>query len=154
MVKIMIGFLYFFQGFVFAISATTPYTYSTLPDYITLSLFTLSPLSYSFKFVTAPILQKYTSLSYGKRKTWIVISQLVACALIVSLAFYTNLHQAKTFAMICFIIYFTLSLQDISVDSLCLKELQSAKIMSMIQAACQSTGIIIGGLIILKSTSL
>jgi len=56
MVKIMIGFLYFSQGFIFAISATTPYTYPTLPDYITLSLFTLSPLSYSLKFVTAPIL--------------------------------------------------------------------------------------------------
>lgn len=93
-------------------------------------------------------------MSYGKRKTWIVVNNLLACALIVTLTFYTNMSEAKTFAMICFMIYFTLSLQDISVDALCLKELKSAKMMGMIQAAGQSTGAIIGGLIILKSTSL
>jgi hypothetical protein len=51
-------------------------------------------------------------------------------------------------------LFIGLSLQDISLDALCLKELRNTKMMSVLQAACQSTGIILGGLILLKSTSL
>jgi hypothetical protein len=51
----MIGYLYFAQGFILSIAGTMPYVYSELPDYFTLSLFSLSSLPFSFKFITAPI---------------------------------------------------------------------------------------------------
>jgi hypothetical protein len=51
----MLGYLYFAQGFIFSISTTVPYVYSKLPDYFTLSLFSLS-LPFSLKFITAPFL--------------------------------------------------------------------------------------------------
>jgi hypothetical protein len=55
-IKTMIGYLYFVQGFMLAIPGTVPYVYPNLPDYLTLSLFSLSTLPFSFKFLTAPIL--------------------------------------------------------------------------------------------------
>jgi hypothetical protein len=52
----MFGYLYFAQGFILSISTTVPYVYTKLPDYFTLSLFSLSSLPFSLKFITAPIL--------------------------------------------------------------------------------------------------
>ncbi len=87
----MIGYLYFVQGFLLSISATTPYIYPELPDYFTLSLFSLAALPFSFKFVTAPMLEKYTNLAYGKRKTWIVFSQIAANITVIICSFYSQL---------------------------------------------------------------
>lgn len=36
-------------------------------------------------------------------------------------SYYTDLSHAHKFAIICFFMYFGLSLQDISLDALCLK---------------------------------
>jgi hypothetical protein len=52
----MIGYLYFVQGFLLAIPGTVPYVYPNLPDYLVLSVFSLSTLPFSLKFLTAPIL--------------------------------------------------------------------------------------------------
>lgn len=117
----MIGYLYFAQGFILSISATMPYIYPELPDYFTLSLFSLSALPFSFKFVTAPLLEKYSSITYGKRKTWIVVSQFATILTVFLCSFFTDLNQAKNFAIIGFFMYFALSLQDIALDALCLK---------------------------------
>lgn len=120
-VKLMIGYLYFAQGFVLSISSTTPYIYPELPDYFTLSLFSLSSLPFSLKFITAPLLEKYSNLNYGKRKTWIMVSQIGTLISIILCSFFTDLSQAHLFATISFFIYFFLSMQDISLDALCLK---------------------------------
>ena len=44
-------------------------------------------------------------------------------------------------------------MQDIALDALCLKELIDPKLMSLIQAACQTTGSTTGGVVLLKGTS-
>ena len=41
---------------ILAVSATMPYIYPELPDYITLSLFSLATLPYSLKFITGKYL--------------------------------------------------------------------------------------------------
>jgi hypothetical protein len=150
----MIGYLYFIQGFLLAIPGTVPYVYPNLPDYLILSLFSLSTLPFSFKFLTAPILEKYTNLNYGKRKTWIIISQTLTNIMVLIGSFFTDESQAQVLAIFLIFLFLGLSLQDIALDALCLKELRNPKTMSVIQASCQSTGIIMGGLILLKATSL
>lgn len=150
----MIGYLYFMQGFILSLTGTVPYLYPELPDYFTLSLFSLSTIPFSLKFISAPLLEKYSSLSYGKRKTWIMGSQLLTITSIFILSFFTDQIYAKVFAFIALFMLVGLSLQDISLDALCLKELPSSKEMSTIQAGCQSSGIIIGGLTLMKLTSL
>lgn len=149
----MFGYLYYMQGFILSISATIVYVYPTLPDYFTLSLFSLCLVPFSFKFITAPFLQKYSSISYGKRKTWIIGSQFITSFMIFVCSFFTLLEQAKVFAILAILIYLGLSFQDIAMDGLCLKELKSASQMSMIQGASQSTGNITGSLLVLKLTS-
>lgn len=149
----MIGYLYFMQGFILSFAGTAPYLYPELPDYFTLSLFSLAAIPFSLKFISAPLLEKYSNLSYGKRKTWIMGAQLLTIASIFVLSFFTDQAYAKTFALIALLMMVGLSLQDISLDALCLKELPSSKEMSTIQAGCQSSGIIIGGLTLMKLTS-
>jgi PAT family beta-lactamase induction signal transducer AmpG len=54
-------------------------------------LFALGILPFSLKFITAPILEKYSNSIYGKRKTWIIIAQLIIGSALAAMSFYTDL---------------------------------------------------------------
>lgn len=69
----------------------------------------------------APFVEKYTSMEYGKRKTWLIISQIITGFLIFVLSFYTQPENAKFFAIMLFFIYFCNSIQNIALDGLCIK---------------------------------
>jgi hypothetical protein len=86
----MVGYLEFAQGCVYAIAGTIPYAYKNLPDYFTLSIFMMCTLPFALKFITAPLLEKFTSLRYGKRKTWVVINQTAVGLLLLLASFYTG----------------------------------------------------------------
>lgn len=117
----MIGYLYFIQGVILSIPSSMPYVYPSLPDYRTLSMFSLVALPFSLKFLTAPMLEKYSNISYGKRKFWIVISQIISSISIFVASFFTDLTDAPTLVFLSFISIFALTLQDISLDALSLK---------------------------------
>ena len=87
--RLILIYLYFLQGLVSSVAGTVIYIYPELPDYYTLSLFTLSSLPYSLKFLSSPIVEKYSNFSYGKRKTWIVTSQILTLILIFCSSFFT-----------------------------------------------------------------
>ena len=46
---------------ILAVAGTMPYIYPELPDYITLSLFSLATLPYSLKFITGKKISRWTS---------------------------------------------------------------------------------------------
>jgi uncharacterized membrane protein len=48
----LIGYLYFIQGIVLCLPATIILTYSTIPEYWVLSLFSAAWLPFSFKFLS------------------------------------------------------------------------------------------------------
>ncbi len=63
--KIMIFSLYAIQSFYFGFYSSLPLTYSSIPNYQTLSIFALAGLPYSFKFLMGTILiTKHPSRSY------------------------------------------------------------------------------------------
>jgi hypothetical protein len=70
----MIGWMYFLEGVLTSLPYTMIIIYPHLPPEWIISIFTASRLPYSLKFVVAPAIEKYSSLWYGKRKTWIIIS--------------------------------------------------------------------------------
>lgn len=102
---------------------------------------------------SAPFIERYTDLWYGKRKTWVIIGQFLTGILLILISFFTQQDQARFFATMFIFIYFFISLQDIALDGLCLKQLRSPSLMSTIQAACQGTGGVLTSLILLKFTS-
>jgi hypothetical protein len=87
--KFLISYLYLIQGIFLAIPSTIILTYAEIPSYGILAYFSASSLPFSFKFISgtfllnlAPLIEKYTSVSYGRRKLWIVISLILSSFLI------------------------------------------------------------------------
>jgi Na+/melibiose symporter-like transporter len=159
--KILIGYLYFVQGLVLVLCGTLPLTYKTLPSYTILGYFSAATLPFSFKFITgslstilAPLIEKYTNLSYGRRKFWIVISMTVASLVIFLISFIADdeSKQIPTAALL-FVMTLCVSVQDISTDALGVKELRKPELSSFLQSVFQQLGIVAGSLLLGELTS-
>lgn len=102
---------------------------------------------------SAPFLEKYTNLTYGKRKTWIIISQAICSLILIVSSFFTEVTVASLIALLLMGSELFLTIQDISLDSLSIKETRSAEKASLIQSISQPFGTVIGSLVLLKLTS-
>ena len=130
-----------------------PYIYTKLPDVHIMTFFQMSSIPYSFKFLLAPLLEKHTSINYGKRKTWIVISQLLTGITLFLGSFFTKLENAYFFAFLSMVMMIGMVLQNIALHSLIVKEITDANKSSMIQSWSEVFGSLVGALILLKLTS-
>ena len=99
-------------------------------------------------------MEKYTNMQYGKRKTWIVFSQIICSIVLFFSSFFTDVTLATLFALILMLSVFFLAIQDISLDSLSIKEIKSAQRSSMLQSIAQPLGTVVGSLFLLKLTSI
>ena len=117
-------------------------------------MFSFSNWPYSLKFITAPFTEKYNSLLYGKRKTWVISSQLLTSVLLIIGSFFTYQSQSVIFAWFTVAFNMAMSLQDIALDGLALKEMRNRARMSLYQAVFQNIGSTGAGLLMLKLTSL
>ena len=117
----MVAYLYFIQGVIVAIPRNIILTYSDLPESWILSIFSASVIAFSLKFITAPFIEKFTNLKYGKRKTWIVTSQVMASVTIFIGAFLTSDTQEVGLAVVLIFAIFFVTLQDISIDAAAIK---------------------------------
>ena len=77
LVKAFISYIYFIQGFYLSLGGTVVLLYSQYPSHDVLSHFSLVFMPFSFKYITAPLVEKFTFVKYGRRKFGIVISLLV-----------------------------------------------------------------------------
>lgn len=102
----------------------------------------------------APFIEKFSSVSYGKRKTWVIISQILASLLIFTGSFFTHESTQLALALIFLFTLICITLQDISLDAMTIKELKSPYIAAMTQAIMQTIGMVVGGLAFLKASSL
>ena len=152
--KVMVGYLYFIQGVVLILPATMTLVYPVLPPYTVLSIFSASNLPFSTKFIIAPFIEKFTSLKYGKRKTWIVISQLTTSTLLLIASFFTDQKYQCEMGIMMVASVFFIALQDISLDALAIKELKVPNMVGMLQSIMSTLGVIVGSVFLLKSTSL
>ena len=158
--KVICGYLYFIQGVLLALPATMPFVYEKLTPYWVLSIFSAAVLPFSFKFIegtllyySAPFVEKFTNVEYGKRKTWIIISQIMASVAIFISSFFTSDNYQVVIAVFFLISLFFITLQDISLDAMAIKELRIPYLAGITQAILQTCGIVLGGLIFLKFTS-
>lgn len=106
----------------------------------------MSTMPYSFKVFWAPMIELYYMPSIGKRKSWVVPTQLVGCCILFYLSgsiteylmnkevyFLTGLLILNTFVITC---------QDIAVDSWAVEILHPSN--SSYASACQSVGQSVG----------
>lgn len=124
----LISYLYIIQGLVGKISETLILTYNKVPNYFILSIFEVSRLMFSLKFlignfifISAPFVEKYTSFSYGRRKTWVTITCIGIGVFCFVFSFFTTYEQILVAAWLGFPIYSFLATQDIVMDALSIK---------------------------------
>lgn len=86
-------------------------------DLSTIGLFSLVGLPYSLKFLWAPIMDRYTPLPIGRRRSWMLVTQvlLIASVFVLSLA-HPQSNLALVAAMALAVSFFS-ACQDIALDA-------------------------------------
>ena len=102
----------------------------------------LCTMPYSFKVFWAPLVELYYFEKIGKRKSWVVPTQLVGCCILFYLSFYIveMLLEKQVYKLTGFLILntFVITCQDIAVDSWAVEILHPSN--SSYASASQSVG--------------
>ena len=130
-----------------------PFVYPKLPSTSTMALFNATLLPFSLELFIAPFVEKFTIISYGKRKFWIVISTALGGILVVVCSFYTAQGYSNLLAIMFIVAQTFMAVLDISAHAIMLKELKNKSHTSIIMGYSQLAGGLIGGLILLKLTN-
>ncbi|HFD11342.1 MAG TPA: MFS transporter [Crenotrichaceae bacterium] len=86
-------------------------------DLATIGVFALVGLPYTLKFLWAPLLDRFSPTRLGRRRSWLLIAQLLLVISLVALA-YTNPALSTTMVAVCaMIIAFFSATQDAVIDA-------------------------------------
>ena len=150
-IKAFLSYVYFIQGYYVKLGGTITLLYPVYPSLIVLSYFSMMYLPFSFKFVTAPLVQRFTFVKYGRRKFGIVVSLIITSLLTFPLAQnLTDPDKYLNLAIIFFIVILCISMGDIALDAACVKELENPVESSFIMMFYLTLGKITGGFILMK----
>jgi PAT family beta-lactamase induction signal transducer AmpG len=86
-------------------------------DLKTIGAFALVQFPYTWKFIWSPLLDRYVVPVLGRRRGWMLISQVGLMALIILLGAFSPHHDISTIAVICTLFAFMSATQDISLDA-------------------------------------
>lgn len=148
-VKILLYLLYSIQGLIlnFFLGTLTLVLKSKL-SYSDIATFNLCSYPFSLKLFWSPFIDNHYFSYIGKRKTWIIPTQIISALLLIYLAFnyqyFVDNHQISLFSSVCFIIVFFIATQDIALDGWALTLCMENNTMA---SACQTIGQVGGGLI-------
>lgn len=114
-------------------------------NYSELGVFFLCAYPLSFKVLWSPLVDNYYFKIIGKRKTWIILTNLVSAMLL----FYINLNytvileqkQIEKLTFLCCIIYFCIACGDLATDGW---GLALSKSNSTLASSCTNIGLLIG----------
>lgn len=86
-------------------------------DLKTVGFFSLVSLPYSLKFLWAPILDKYAPLGFGRRRGWLLITQLALVIFLIVMSTLNPKEETWLFALVAIVVSFFSASQDIVVDA-------------------------------------
>lgn len=76
-------------------------------------------LPWSFKFIVAPLMDRYTYLPMGRKRPWVILGQIGLIAGCINLAFVNDpLNNLNQFMVAGFIVSFFGAFQDVATDSM------------------------------------
>src|SRR5213592_3155812 len=109
----------FSSGLPLALTATTLQAWmkSENVDLTVIGLFSLVGLPYGFKFIWAPLMDRYIPPFLGRRRGWILVCQLALMATIAAMAFSSPAASPAATAVIALLVAFFSASQDIVVDA-------------------------------------
>lgn len=86
-------------------------------DLTVIGIFSLVALPYTLKFLWAPLMDEFTPRFLGRRRGWILITQLALILAISSMSFFSPAQTPATLAALAFLVAFASASQDIVVDA-------------------------------------
>lgn len=112
-------FLGFSSGLPFYLTSKTLQAWMTTAhvDLATIGFFSLVTLPYSLKFVWAPVMDRYVPPFLGRRRGWVVITQLLLLVAIGAMSLHDPERGLKMLAINAIAIAFFSASQDISLDA-------------------------------------
>ena len=108
---ILLVILYSFQGLTFGFfESTVQIVFKKYLTYSELGVLSWCSVPFSLKLLWAPLIEKYYSKSFGKRKSWIVPAQLLMCIIFIYLGGHIEslLEQKEVYfvsALLTFLIF-------------------------------------------------
>ncbi len=86
-------------------------------DLKTIGLFALIQFPYTWKFLWAPLLDRYVVPMLGRRRGWMLVTQLGLLAVIASMGAFSPQSELRTIAYIATLLAFLSATQDIVLDA-------------------------------------
>lgn len=109
----------FSSGLPFYLTSKTLQAWMTTAkvDLATIGFFSLVTLPYSLKFVWAPLMDRYTPPFLGRRRGWVLITQIALMLVIAAMSLHDPRTGLKMLAINAIAIAFFSASQDISLDA-------------------------------------
>lgn len=86
-------------------------------DVATIGFFSLVGLPYTFKFLWAPLMDRFEPPFFGRRQGWVLISQLSIAAALFAMSSLNPKENTEAFALMAVLIAFLSASQDIVIDA-------------------------------------
>lgn len=114
-----ISLLGFASGLPFYLTNRTLQAWMTVEevDLATIGLFSLVTVPYSFKFLWAPLLDRYVPPFLGRRRGWLVITQIALLLVIAAMSLHDPQRSLQLLALNAVLIAFFSASQDIAFDA-------------------------------------
>lgn len=115
----VITFLGFSSGLPLALTGATLQAWMTVAgvDLKTIGIFALVGLPYALKFLWSPFMDRFVPPWLGRRRGWILITQIALVAGIAAMAFSSPLQAPFFLALLALTVAFSSASQDIVVDA-------------------------------------
>jgi len=116
---VMIGVLGFASGLPLALSGTAMQAWLTVDglDIATIGFLSLVGLPYTFKFLWAPLMDRFEPPLLGRRRGWLVLSQLGIAATLALMSRTSPAHGIQAFALLAVLLSFLSASQDVVIDA-------------------------------------
>ncbi|MGZ3724281.1 MAG: AmpG family muropeptide MFS transporter [Pseudobdellovibrio sp.] len=112
-------FLGFASGLPLALSGQSMQAWLTVDkiDIATIGFFSLVGLPYTFKFLWAPLMDRFEPPVFGRRRGWLVITQMLLCFLLTLMSRLNPGANTALFALCAAAIAFMSASQDVVIDA-------------------------------------
>lgn len=116
---LMIWVLGFASGLPLALSGTAMQAWLTLDsiDVATIGFLSLVGLPYTFKFLWAPLMDRFEPPWLGRRRGWLVLTQLGLAAVLLAMSGMQPARDVQGFALLAVLLSFLSASQDVVIDA-------------------------------------
>lgn len=116
---LMIWVLGFASGLPLALSGTAMQAWLTLDgiDVATIGFLSLVGLPYTFKFLWAPLMDRFEPPWLGRRRGWLVLTQLGLAAVLMAMSGMQPASDVQGFALLAVLLSFLSASQDVVIDA-------------------------------------